>query len=78
MKIALDKVCDVYYTVSIDNKEVINVTSKTANVQSAPLKNCRELAAMLKKLPKEERLRVEGIIIGVGMRCQQVDTQSSA
>lgn len=39
-----------------------------------PLKNCRELASMLKQLPREERLRIEGIIIGCGMRnaeCQQ-------
>lgn len=36
-------------------------------IKSAPLKNSRELAAMLKRLPKEERLRVEGIIIGVDL-----------
>lgn len=38
-------------------------------VNSTPLKNSRELAAMLKQLPREERLRIEGIIIGVGLRC---------
>ena len=36
-------------------------------IKSAPLKNSRELAAMLKRLPKEERLRVEGIFIGVDL-----------
>lgn len=36
-------------------------------VESVPLKSSRELAAMLKRLPKEERLRVEGIIIGVDL-----------
>lgn len=40
---------------------------RAAPIKSAPLKNSRELAAMLKRLPKEERLRVEGIIIGVDL-----------
>lgn len=40
---------------------------RAAPVKSAPLKSSRELAAMLKRLPKEERLRVEGIIIGVDL-----------
>lgn len=40
-------------------------------MQSTPLKSSRELAAMLKQLPREERLRVEGIIIGVGLRCSE-------
>lgn len=38
-------------------------------VKCEPLKTARDLAAMLKQLPKEERIRVEGIIIGVGLRC---------
>ena len=32
-----------------------------------PLKPAKELAAMVAKLPKEERLRLEGIIVGVGL-----------
>lgn len=40
---------------------------RAAPVEIAPLKSSRELAAMLKRLPKEERLRVEGIIIGVDL-----------
>ena len=39
------------------------------DINSTPLKNSRELAVMLKQLPREERLRVEGIIIGIGLRC---------
>lgn len=45
-------------------------------IMSAPLKNCREIAAMLKGLPKEERLRIEGIIIGCGMR-NSIHSQST-
>ena len=49
-------------------------------INSMPLKTSRELAAMLKQLPREERLRIEGIIIGVGLRCEapQPCTQDSA
>ena len=32
-----------------------------------PLKPARELASMVAKLPKEERLRLEGIIVGIDM-----------
>ena len=40
----------------------------------APMKSSRELAAMLKRLPMEERLRIEGIIIGVSLRnCEAPD-----
>lgn len=45
------------------------MSTQTETVNSTPLKNSRELAAMLKRLPIEERLRIEGIIIGIGMRC---------
>lgn len=31
-------------------------------VASTPLKNAREIAAMLKSLPKDDRLRIEGAI----------------
>ncbi len=42
--------------------------------------NSCELAEMLKKLPREERLRVEGIIIGIGIRCDKAasSAQNSA
>lgn len=40
-----------------------------AKANGSLLKSSRELAAMLKQLPKEERFRVEGIIIGIGLRC---------
>ena len=51
---------------------------KLQTIQSTPLKNSRELAAMLKQLPREERLRIEGIIIGVGLRCGEVAQPSPA
>lgn len=51
---------------------------KTETINSTPLKNSRELAAMLKQLPREERLRVEGIIIGLGLPRSAVTTQDSA
>ena len=49
-------------------------------VMAAPLKNSREIASMLKKLPKEERLRIEGIIIGVSLRNSEApdDVRNSA
>lgn len=31
----------------------------------APMRPARELVAMVKRLPKEERLRVEGVIAGM-------------
>lgn len=40
---------------------------RAAPLESTPLKNSRELAAMLKRLPEKERLKIEGIIIGVEM-----------
>lgn len=36
---------------------------QTANIKSAQLTSARELAAMLKMLPTDERLRIEGAII---------------
>jgi hypothetical protein len=51
--------------------------AKAENIKSAPLKNARELAAMLKQIPREERLRIEGAIIWASM-AQQHTTQSSA
>lgn len=44
------------------------MNSKSKAINSVALKNSRELATALKQLPQEERLRVEGIIIGLGMR----------
>lgn len=43
-------------------------------VRSAQLEDISELESMLKQLPEEERLRVEGIIIGIGMRCNPTHT----
>lgn len=36
------------------------------------MKNSRELAVMLKQLPREERLRIEGAIIWASMAQRQV------
>lgn len=43
----------------------------TEAIKGAPLKNARELAAMLKALPRDERLRIEGAIIWAGMTERQ-------
>lgn len=40
---------------------------KTESIKSAPLKSSREVAAMLKQLPRDERLRIEGAIIWARM-----------
>ena len=34
----------------------------TETIKSAPLKSSREVVAMLKQLPRDERLRIEGAI----------------
>lgn len=39
----------------------------TETIKCAPLKSARELAAMLRQLPRDERLRIEGAIIWAGM-----------
>lgn len=70
-KFSLDKVLCVHYNVSKDNKEVSKMEAHSHDTNGTPLKNSREIAAMLKKLPRDERLRVEGIILGVGMRCEK-------
>ena len=57
----------MYYTVSIDNKEVDKMKPNTETIKCAPLKSARELAAMLRQLPRDERLRIEGAIIWAGM-----------
>lgn len=41
--------------------------SNTESIKSAPLKSAREIAAMLKQIPRDERLRIEGAIIWAGM-----------
>ena len=68
----------VYYYVSIDNKEVNNMKPQAVEIESAPLKSSRELAEMLKMLPRDERLRIEGAIIWASMAAQQRTAQSSA
>lgn len=51
----------------------------TETIKSTPLKSARELAAMLKALPRDERLRIEGAIVWAGMRCESVQkAQDSA
>lgn len=47
------------------------------NIQSTPLKNSRELAVMLKQLPREERLRIEGAIIWASMAQRQAEQDSA-
>lgn len=51
---------------------------QTAEIKSTPLKSSRELAKMLKSLPRDERLRIEGAIIWAsrarqrsGIRCRE-------
>ena len=66
----------VYYYVSIDNKEVNNMKPQAVEIESAPLKSSRELAEMLKMLPRDERLRIEGAIIWASMA--PADAQTSA
>lgn len=65
-----------YYNVSIDNKEVNKMKPNTETIKCAPLKNARELAAMLKQLPRDERLRIEGAITWA--RMAQANAQDSA
>lgn len=38
------------------------VEQTNERTKSTPLKNAREIAAMLKRLPKDDRLRIEGAI----------------
>lgn len=38
------------------------MSPNTETIKSTPLKSARELAAMLKDLPRDERLRIEGAI----------------
>lgn len=54
------------------------MNSSVETIKSAPLKNARELASMLKQLPRDERLRLEGVVIGIGMRCVDTQAQNSA
>ena len=49
---------------------------RAAPAKSTPLKSSRELAAMLKRLPERERLKVEGIIIGVEMAHKDMPAES--
>ena len=49
---------------------------QTAKIESTPLKSTRELAQMLKLLPRDERLRIEGAIIWASM--PQTEQRSSA
>jgi len=63
--------------VSIGNKEVNIMKSQTVEIKSTPLKSSRELAKMLKSLPRDERLRIEGAVIWASMARQQAE-QSSA
>ena len=41
--------------------------AKKRRIGSDPLKPARELASVLVKLPREDRLRLEGAIIGIEM-----------
>ena len=43
-----------------------------------PLRPAKELAAMVKRLPKEERLRLEGIVLGMGIARQGPPTSPPA
>lgn len=65
-----------YYNVSVGNKEVSHMKPNTETIKCAPLKNARELAAMLKQLPRDERLRIEGAITWA--RMAQADRQQSS
>lgn len=49
---------------------------QAVEIESVPLKSSRELAEMLKMLPRDERLRIEGAIIWASMA--PADAQSSA
>lgn len=42
--------------------------ANTETIKSTPLKNAREIAAMLKYIPRDERLRIEGAIAWAGMK----------
>lgn len=44
-------------------------------VKSKDLMEAQEIAAMLKALPEKDRLRLEGVIIGVGM--MHIETTAS-
>ncbi len=50
--------------------------SPTIEIKSTPLKSSRELAKMLKSLPRDERLRIEGAIIWASMARQQAEQDS--
>lgn len=45
--------------------------SQTVEIKSTLLKSSRELAKMLKLLPRDERLRIEGAIIWASMARQR-------
>jgi len=49
---------------------------KTVANTGSPLKTPRELASMLSRLPREERLRVEGIIVGMELARTQSPTDA--
>lgn len=38
---------------------------RAAPTENMPLKPAKELASMMTKLPKEERLRLEGFVLGL-------------
>lgn len=57
---------DIIQTQS-ENKEVNKMKPNTETAKCTPLKNARELASMLKQIPRDERLRIEGAIIWAGM-----------
>ena len=76
-EISLDKVREVYYYVGIGNEEVNDMKSQTVEIKSTPLKSSRELAKMLKSLPRDERLRIEGAIIWASVARQQAAQESA-
>ena len=68
---------EAYYYVSIGNEEVNKMKQQSKNIKSMPLKNARELAAILKQLPKDDRLRIEGAIIWASVARQQAAQESA-
>lgn len=50
---------------------------QAVEIESAPLKSSRELAEMLKMLPRDERLRIEGAIIWASMAQAERDRSSA-
>jgi len=69
-KEVLDKrVKETYNSANETQKEANRMEQQNESTNRISLAGSRELAEMLTLLPREDRLRIEGIIIGAGLHC---------